>query len=167
LGFIGSACEQLRSEFELAVVREIPLAAVLPNTHRLASHEKIRLSNLSNDVFVGFSETSYPGRLQEMCRVCQMAGFTPAIRYQAETLAAALALVGIGKGVTLMLEEASHLPHPNVVFVQLYRPRPTLGSTAAYRKADERQTITDLITSCRQVISSTASAPSTRRRTAP
>jgi DNA-binding transcriptional LysR family regulator len=67
LGFIGSACEELRSEFELALIQEIPLTAVLPDTHTFASHKRIRLSELSSDVFVGFAEKTQSGRLEAMC----------------------------------------------------------------------------------------------------
>lgn len=153
LGFIGSACEALRSEFQLSVIQEIPLAAVVPSTHRLASLKKIRLGQLSDESFIGFSEKTLPGRLDALCRFCQVAGFTPAIRHQAESLAAALALIGIGKGVSLMPEEASQLPHPGAVFLPLHQPTPMLSSTAAHRKEDVRQSVADLIMCCRQVAS--------------
>lgn len=148
LGFIGSTCEKLQTEFEVSVVKKIALAAVLPGNHPLASRKRIMLAELSSDVFVGFSENTQPGRFDTMCHICQKAGFTPSIRYHADSLAAALALIGIDKGVSLMPEEISRLPHPNVVFIKLRGPVPRLLSMAAYRKSDENRMIADLIKHC-------------------
>jgi DNA-binding transcriptional LysR family regulator len=153
MGFIGCACETSHADFEVAVIQKIPLVAVLPDTHPLVAHKSIGLGDLSNDSYVGFSESTQPGWLQALYQVCQAAGFTPAIRYQAESPAAALALVGLGKGVSLMPQEFHHLPHSNAVFVPLRQPAPMFSSSVAFRKEDERQTVTDLIACCREVTS--------------
>ncbi len=52
------------------------------------------------------------------------AGFAPCIEQQAHNLSAAIALVSSGKGVTLMPDDADHLPHPHAVFLTLQPPCP-------------------------------------------
>ncbi|HWF20311.1 MAG TPA: LysR substrate-binding domain-containing protein, partial [Verrucomicrobiae bacterium] len=138
VAFIGNACPALQSEFNLAVLQEIQLQAVLPDNHHLALRKELKLTELADEPFVGFSERALPGRNDTICGACQEAGFTPAIRFQAESLSAALALIAAGKGVTLMPEEVSRLSHLQTVFVPLNGLAPYITSVAASAKGNTR-----------------------------
>jgi LysR family transcriptional regulator, benzoate and cis,cis-muconate-responsive activator of ben and cat genes len=150
VAFIGNACPALQSEFDLAVLQKILLQAVLPDNHHLALRKELKLTELADEPFVGFSERTLPGRNDTICTACQEAGFTPAIRYQAESLSAALALIAAGKGVTLMPEEVSRMPHTQTVFIRLQGLAPHVTSVAASSKGNDRSVINDLIACCRE-----------------
>jgi DNA-binding transcriptional LysR family regulator len=149
LAFIGNPCPELYSEFELTLLQKIRLDAVLPDNHTLALRKQLKLSELANDPFVGFSERTFPGRNETICAICQAAGFTPSIRYHADSLSAALAFIAAGKGVTLMPAEVSRSAHPQTVFVRLHAPPPAIISVVAHRKDNGRASVLDLIKCCR------------------
>ena len=137
-----------KSRFFSSLLRKASLAAVLPDTHPLATRKIIKLKELSNDNFITFSKRNYLERFEALHRICKKAGFIPSVYDEADSLAATIALVGIGKGVTLLPEEFNRWPHPNVVYVRLNNP-PNLDAVAVYRKSEKNPLITDLINTVR------------------
>jgi LysR family transcriptional regulator, benzoate and cis,cis-muconate-responsive activator of ben and cat genes len=149
LALLGNPCPELSNEFELVVLRRIPLQAVLPDDHPLAKRESIGLPELKNETFIGFDEACFPGRNATICAACQRAGFTPRFRHPVESLTALLATVAAGKGVTLTPEEVSQLPHPRAVFLQLKPPVPSISSAAAFRKGEKNRALVELLALCK------------------
>jgi len=145
IAFVGSSCPEIEAQFAVQVLDRIPLQAVVSDDHTFALRKSSGLGELAKETFIGFSESTFPGRNDAICRACQSAGFTPKIRYRADGLSAVLALVATGKGVTLAPEEVSRLPHPQTVFIKLKPPAPFVVSVAAYRKDDERAAVSTLL----------------------
>src|SRR4029077_5289234 len=150
LALPGNTCPELDREFEVVVLRRIPLQAVLPDDHRLAQRRQVSLAELKDETFIGFDEDQFPGRNDMICRACQQAGFTPRLRHRVESLSALLAIVAAGNGVTLTPAEVGQLPHPGAVLVSLRRPVPSVASAAVFRKGEPRPSLVELMASPRR-----------------
>ncbi len=145
LALLGTPCPELRKEFEIKAILKTPLAAVLPDSHRLAGRKSIDLAELSKERFVTLDQKFFPGRPQLMAEMGKRAGFRPDIRFFAEGFSELLGLIAGGAGVAVLPADVAHLPHPRVVFLTLRRPRLSLVSSAAWRKAGEDDVLLELI----------------------
>jgi DNA-binding transcriptional LysR family regulator len=145
LALLGSVCPELRKEFRTQAILKTPVAAVLPDHHRLASRKAIDLAELSEERFVSLDERFFPGRPEMMAELGRRAGFKPVIRFFAEGFSELLGLVAGGAGVAVMPADVAQLPHPRVVFVALRRPKINLISSAAWSKQRESMALLDLL----------------------
>lgn len=134
IAFMGNPPNELEVEFTVKCVRQVPVAALLPDTHRLAQQTSIDLAELATEKFIGMSEETFPGRNDRIRDTCQCAGFTPNLHRFADSHASMIALVAAGQGVAVMPNEAAALPHPQVVFMPLHHPIYYARSAAVYRK---------------------------------
>jgi DNA-binding transcriptional LysR family regulator len=148
--FVGSPWEHLEEQVSIQILQKQTVHVVVADQHRLALRKQVALAELAGETFVGFSETSFPGRNEAIIGACRAAGFTPNIRHLAAGLSAAFALVAAGKGVTLAPGEASQLPQAQTVFLKLEPVVPLITSVAALRKDDERPSIKKLIELCKE-----------------
>ena len=146
IALIGNPCGSVHDEFETRVLFEIPLEAVLPVGHRLAKRKRLSLKELENDDFIGYSEESFPGRSQTIINACRVAGFKPALHYQADSLVEVLTLIGAGTGICLMPTDVVSLPHTGTVFIPIREKLDPIRFTAAWRRDDDRSVIDELIT---------------------
>jgi len=145
VGFLGPAWEKLKMEFKTIPILKYFMAIAMPCTHPLAAHKNLKLSDFSGENFIVPSKKIYPGPYEALFQFCQKAGFTPSIRHQSDSFSAMLALIGAGKGISLIPEKFIQWPHSNTVcFVKLSNPPLVLHTTAAYRKAS-CQIITNLV----------------------
>ncbi len=134
IAFMGNSPDELEVEFTVKCVRQVPVAALLPETHPLAKQKSIDLVELAAEKFIGISEQTFPGRNDRIRGVCQEAGFTPKFHLFADSHTSMIALVAAGQGITVMPSEATALPHPQVVFMPLHHPIHLARSTAVWRK---------------------------------
>ncbi|MFC5470011.1 LysR family transcriptional regulator [Cohnella suwonensis] len=100
------------------------LFAILPDSHRLAKAESIKLSELKDETFVLFG-SGYSLR-PIVWDACKEAGFTPNIGFEGEESGTIRGLVAAGMGVSLlpemaMFETSSMMP----AVVQISEPRVT------------------------------------------
>jgi DNA-binding transcriptional LysR family regulator len=146
IALIGNPCGSVYDEYETCVLFEMLLEAVLPAGHRLAKRKRLNLKELKSDDFIGYSEESFPGRNQTIINACRVSGFTPSLKYQADSLVEVLTLIGAGTGVCLMPADVISLPHPGTVFVPIKEQLEPIRFTAAWRRDDDRPAIDELIT---------------------
>lgn len=132
IALVGNPHPGLRDEFEVRTVLRIPVAAVVPDDHRLARRRAVDLAELADDPFVGLAKRTFPGRNEFICETCQRVGFTPRFVANADSLSSMLGLVAAGRGVTLMPADGASLPHPGVVFARLRRPKAFVESAVAW-----------------------------------
>jgi DNA-binding transcriptional LysR family regulator len=133
IAFIGNSPSELEAEFVVKCVKRVPVAAMLPITHRFANQASMRLIQLADEKFIGISEETFPRRNDFIREFCQRAGFTVNLHLSADSFASMIALVAAGQGVAVLPSEVSALPHPRVVFVPL-EPIAYARSTAMWRK---------------------------------
>lgn len=114
---------------------EEPVVVALPGGHPLAARSALRLRALADEPFVLFPRDRHPGWSDFVQGLCREAGFQPRIAQEATELAAAMALVAAGEGVTLVPASVQDLrrtgvayraltPSPQTPLVALYRPEP-------------------------------------------
>lgn len=133
LAFIGHPCPELADEFDLRILKRIPLAMAIPDRHHLALRKKVSLHEFSDEDFIGLDEEHFPGRNAFICQTAQQAGFTPRIKHKADSLASLLALVGAARGVALVPKELESLPHRHAAIIPL-KNSPSLAWSAAAQK---------------------------------
>jgi LysR family transcriptional regulator, benzoate and cis,cis-muconate-responsive activator of ben and cat genes len=146
IAFMGNPPGELDAEFIVRCVRQVPISALLPETHPLADHSSIDLVELAAEPFIGMSEATFPGRNERIRNTCRCAGFTPNLHLFADSHASMIALVASGKGVAVMPNEAAALPHPQVVFMPLHHPIDYARSTAVWRKEIPTQSLEKFLT---------------------
>ena len=94
------------------------LVVALPESHRLAAGESIRLAALANDPFLAFADPPGVGMGQALLDLCREAGFAPRITQKVSEIGTLVSLVAAGFGVSLIAETVRHLRLPGVC----YRP---------------------------------------------
>ena len=94
------------------------LVVALPEAHRLAACEAIRLADLANDPFLAFADPPGVGIGQALLNLCREAEFEPRITQKVSEIATLVSLVAAGFGVGLVAESVRHLRLPGVC----YRP---------------------------------------------
>ncbi|BBI32598.1 LysR family transcriptional regulator [Cohnella abietis] len=110
------------------VVLTEELFAILPENHRLAHEESIKLGDLKDETFVLFS-SGYSLR-PIVWDACREAGFTPKIGFESEEAGTIRGLVAAGMGVSLLPEMAMYETSsmmPAVVKVSEPRINRTIG----------------------------------------
>jgi DNA-binding transcriptional LysR family regulator len=145
LAFIGSPCPELQKQFDLTIVKKIPLSVALPDNHRLAKRKGLELKELSKDDFIGLADDRFPGRNEFICKTCQSAGFTPKMTWKADSFSSMLALVASGKGVALLPSEMGLLPHTQAVFISLRRCSAKVEWAVASRRGHQNETADALL----------------------
>jgi LysR family transcriptional regulator, benzoate and cis,cis-muconate-responsive activator of ben and cat genes len=134
IAFMGNPHHELEEEFIVKSVKQVPIDAVLPDTHPLADQPSIDLIELSAEKFIGMSEETFPQWNNRIHNLCHKADFTPNLSLFADSHTSIIALVAARQGVAVMPREAEALPHPKVVFIPLHHPIYYARSAAVWRK---------------------------------
>ncbi|MDC0738307.1 LysR substrate-binding domain-containing protein [Cognatishimia sp. SS12] len=92
---------------------------VVPKTHPLAGTPSVELSSLAHEHFVFYPEHRSPAFFAQLTKMCQLAGFSPKISVQANTMYTAIGLVGTGAGIGFIPESVACITLPSVSFVKL------------------------------------------------
>lgn len=121
-GFIGFAHEAGIAGLQKRKVGTCTFMAVLPKDHRAARKSTVTLASLSDDLFLGISEKTYPGASRYVAEACERAGFRPKILQMVERGYTILGLVAAKCGVALLPESLKAMPHSGIVFRPLADP---------------------------------------------
>jgi DNA-binding transcriptional LysR family regulator len=115
LALIGSAGSLLAKEFYLRRIASLPVFAMLPENHRLATASFVRFADLRGDYFVGATDNDLPGYNRWVAQLGRRAGFKPKFIGDAESLTHSFSLV-VGEGaVALLPSYATQSQAPGVV----------------------------------------------------
>lgn len=119
----GSATRPV-PDYDTYPLLDEPYVAVLPDTHRLASHETIPLRELADEPWVDNDFSRGPCR-QVVLDACMSVGFSPAFRIETHDYPTAISFVAAGVGVTVLprLGVGALLP-PGLVAVPVVDPVP-------------------------------------------
>lgn len=100
-------------------VVEEKFVLVVPESHPLAELTAVDLSELSNEQFVFYPEHRSPAFFAQLTKMCQLAGFSPKVSVQANTMLTAIGLAGTGAGIGFIPESLACVSLPSVSFVEI------------------------------------------------
>ena len=80
LALIGQEGALLSNELYIRKLTTLPVVAVMPADHPLASRERISVKELRGERFISSPEEDLPGRDRCITQLCRRAGFRPKIR---------------------------------------------------------------------------------------
>jgi DNA-binding transcriptional LysR family regulator len=113
LGNINAAVSR---EFFVRRIATFPVMVALPETHALAGHDEIALSDLRKEMFVGADPEDIPGFNNWIIRICRRASFRPKIVENATSLTHTLSLLVAENAVTLLPSLVQRTKVPGVTF---------------------------------------------------
>lgn len=113
-----------RPELSFRVVEVEQLMCALPEGHRLADRDSIRLEDLKDDGFVAMPESSRSMLRATLHSMCLAAGFPPRIAQVAPDPATVMALVAAGAGVTITLSSMRPVQNVGIVYKPLQDTEP-------------------------------------------
>jgi DNA-binding transcriptional LysR family regulator len=121
IGITSESGELLAGEFYTRKLAEVGSCIALPEQHRLATQDRVRLSDLNGEFFLSLDSQISPGwdrRVEEYCK--KYGKFRPKFHgCSAQTLAHAFEFVANENTVLLLAASASHLSPAGVVILPL------------------------------------------------
>jgi DNA-binding transcriptional LysR family regulator len=115
----GLSRPPLIDDLATEVVLREPVAAVLPEGHRLAGRAELTLADLADEPWVLTPRSSWPPWHRQFDEDFARAGFRPRVVQRGTTPQGLLALVAAGVGVTRLMLSSRSMRDGGVVFVPL------------------------------------------------
>ncbi|MGW5644553.1 LysR substrate-binding domain-containing protein [Saccharopolyspora sp. NPDC003752] len=128
-------------------VRELeqhPLAAALPEDHRLARVRQLGLDDLRGESFISYPTNRGSVVNQLVQAACLRHGYSPDFVQEAPDTHTILSLVGAGSGISLVPSTAAHLKVPGVVLVPVH-DAPPIPLALVWRADDPNPALAGLI----------------------
>ncbi len=125
VALVGQEGSLASRDFYTRKLATLPLLAVLPADHRLASRKEIRLEELRGERFIRSPETDMPGRDRWIAQLCRRAGFRPNFAQEAESLSHKLSLITSDGAAALEPAYLRELPAAGVAMVPIADPGAT------------------------------------------
>jgi len=110
----------------LSLFRE-PFVLAVSTQHPLARQPAVNVRQLSGESFVAFSRQESPVNYEQLCALCEKAGFTPRVAMEAHPMSTIIGLVASGAGVAIVPQSMRRLKVLNVTYK-------TLSGTRAYNE---------------------------------
>lgn len=129
-----------------------PVWIALPEGHGLAARRSLPLAALAREPLVLFPRDRRPGWYDLVEGLCRDAGFQPLVAQEAPDLAAAMALVAAGVGVTLIPASVQDLRRTGVVYRPIPPPAPRTELVALRRPDDDLPVVDRFIAIAREVL---------------
>jgi DNA-binding transcriptional LysR family regulator len=101
------------------VIEDDPYCLALPADHRLASRRRVVVAELAHEDFVSFGRDRGVNYFDRTVAMCVEAGFSPAIRHEANNFWSALGVVAAGLGVSIVPASCALLRQPGVTMRRL------------------------------------------------
>lgn len=111
-----------------------PLIVALPENHRMASKDKIVLSDLANEPLIQFPRNINPTLYDEIVGLCCSSGFMPTIVREATPKQTIIGLVSVGLGVSLLPACLENLQRPGVVYRPIKGKNLSIDTSLIYRR---------------------------------
>jgi DNA-binding transcriptional LysR family regulator len=119
LALIGQEGALLSTEFYTQKLTTLPLVAVMPADHSLASKRQISLKELRDERFICATEEDLPGHNRWITQLCRRAGFKPKFVQEALSVSNMFTLVVSEGAVALVPSYLKHFPVAGVAMVEL------------------------------------------------
>ncbi len=95
------------------------LLVVLPESHRLAAHRRLKLEQLVEQPFVLLERSVAPGLHDQITSACRKAGFAPHVHHSPTIMTTVLMLVAAEQGVSIVPEGVQNLRSDRLVFIPI------------------------------------------------
>lgn len=141
VGFIRPPVSGEGDYLDVHLILEEPLVAALPESHRRAAEESIRLADLSGDSFVVFPHRLGLGCYDLVVNACRRAGFEPRVGQEAAHMQTIVGLVASGAGVSLVPASVSEHHKAGVVYIPVEDDTPSAKLAVASRVGDTSHTV--------------------------
>jgi DNA-binding transcriptional LysR family regulator len=120
IGLTNESGELLAGEFYTRKLTEMGSYIALPEQHRLATQDRVQLSDLKGELFASWDSQEVPGMDRQVEAYCKKYGkFRPKFHGPAQTLAQLLELIANENAVFILPAYASHHSPPGVVILPL------------------------------------------------
>ncbi|WP_327654073.1 LysR substrate-binding domain-containing protein [Streptomyces sp. NBC_00483] len=126
------------------LIADEPLIAAVPEGHRLADAQGIRIEQLRHEDFIMYGATLGSVVNDAVVRSCLASGFYPHRAYEVTETSAALALVAAGLGVAVLPASIRSAPREGVV-CRAIEDALTVPLALAWRSEDETPLIRQLL----------------------
>jgi DNA-binding transcriptional LysR family regulator len=145
LALLGTACDSLKDSFEVEHLAKVALCVALPDHHLLSLRKSLEIKELVGEKWITLDEKLFPGRTELLHELEIAAAQKLTILSKARGLSEILGRVASGSGIAVVPQDVSQLPHPNVVFIPLAKPRIYLYQSAVWRKDAESAEFLNLL----------------------
>ncbi|KAA0024749.1 LysR substrate-binding domain-containing protein [Antrihabitans cavernicola] len=106
-------------DLRLEVIRRDRLIVALPDSHRLASHDRIDIADLRDDNFIAHLGQGRSVMSDALTELCATAGFAPNVRHEVAETSTLITFVAAGLGVAVVPDPTSALDLAGVTYVPL------------------------------------------------
>lgn len=149
-GFIGAPPRRLPADCEVRVWKAEPLMVCAPPGHALAREKTANLADLAGEPWVMLARSAAPDFYRFVMDLCRGAKIHPRVVQEAQRAPAALSLVAVGTGITVVTETAVRLIKRGLVIKPLADPGAVLQhafvwSTAAGAPVETLRQIADIL----------------------
>ncbi len=126
-----------------SVYRE-PMKLAVPNSHPMANHSGVKLTDFASDVLIMHSRAENPAMYDDILRCCTVAGFSPRILQKADDQSC-MALLMAGQGVHFIASGVECLEPNGLKHLAISGTAPTLELAIAWRQEDPSSATKSLV----------------------
>jgi len=145
LALIGQEGALLSTEFYTQKLTTLPLMAVMPAEHSLASKKRISLKELRDERFISATEEDLPGHKRWITQLCRRVGFKPKFGQEAVSVSNMFTLVVIEGAVALVPSYLKHFPVAGVAMVELLDSKATWDFLVVWQRGRTAKPLRELL----------------------
>jgi DNA-binding transcriptional LysR family regulator len=145
LALIGQEGALLSTEFYTQKLTTLPLVAVMPADHSLASKRQISLKELRDERFISATEEDLPGHNRWITQLCRRAGFRPKFVQEAVSVSNMFTLIVSEGAVALIPSYLKHFPVAGVAMVELLDRKATWDFFVVWQRGRTGKPLRELL----------------------
>ena len=145
LALIGQEGALLSTEFYTQKLTTLPLVAVMPADHSLASKRQISLKELRDERFICAAEEDLPGHNRWITQLCRRAGFKPKFVQEAVSVSNMFTLIVSEGAVALVPSYLKHFPVAGVAMVELLDKKATWDFLVVWQRGRTAKPLRELL----------------------
>jgi DNA-binding transcriptional LysR family regulator len=145
LALIGQEGALVSTEFYTLKLTTLPLVAVMPADHSLASKKRIYLKQLRDERFISAIEEDLPGHDHWITQLCRRAGFRPKFVQEAVSVSNMFTLIVSEGAVALVPSYLKHFPVAGVAMVELSDKEATWDFLVMWQRGRTAKSLRELL----------------------
>jgi DNA-binding transcriptional LysR family regulator len=145
LALIGQEGALVSTEFYTQKLTTLPLVAVMPADHWLASKKQIALKELRDERFISSTEEDLPGHDRWITQLCRRAGFRPKFVQEAVSVSNMFTLIVSESAVALVPSYLKHFPVAGVAMVELLDRKATWDFLVVWQRGRTAKSLRELL----------------------